>query len=80
LEVGVRAHGLEVLLHAPSFVVGVLLLGRRALKVIVLVLLDCEGRRADTVGTYTGLGGIIVARGDTLGFSLIHWETTTFQY
>jgi hypothetical protein len=50
-------------MHAPSFVVGVLL-GWCALKVIILVLLDDEGRRTDTVGTYTGLGGIIVARGD----------------
>jgi hypothetical protein len=64
LEVGVRAHGLEVLLHAPSFVVGVLL-GWWALKIIVLVLLDNEGRRTDTVGTYAGLSGIIIARGDT---------------
>ena len=76
LEIGVWTHWLEVLLHT-SFM-RVLLVWD--LEIIVLVLLNYDGRRADTVSPYTGLGGIIVARGDTRWLPLGHWEAASFQY
>ena len=76
LEIGVWTHRLEVLLH-PSFV-RVLLV--RDLEIIVLVLLDYHGRRADTISPYTCLSGIIVAWGNTRWLPLSHWKATSFQY
>ncbi len=76
LEIGVWTHRLEVLLH-PSFV-RVLLV--RDLEIIVLVLLDYHGRRADTISPYTCLSGIIVAWGNTWWLPLSHWKATPFQY
>ena len=76
LKIGVRTHWLEVLLQA-SFV-RVLLV--RDLKVIVLMLLNSDRSRTDTISPYTCLCGIIVARGNACWLPLINWETTSFQY